>query len=71
MITRFKRYAHSCKEDNFDLETHFDNPEMLYVGCEEELVYEYNSETKECKLIGAAGFFLGDEKITTGELTDI
>lgn len=71
MITRFKRYLHSNKESNFDLEKHFNNPEMLFIGYEEELVYEYNDETKECKLIGANGFFLGDEPITPSELTEI
>ncbi len=71
MVTRFKRYMRSDKESNFDLEKHFDDPEMLFVGYEEELVYEYDSETKNCKLIGANGFFLGDEPITTGELTEI
>lgn len=71
MKTRFKRYLHSSKEDNHDLEAFFNNKEMLYVGYEEELVYEYDDETRECKLIGANGFFLGEEPITNDELTEI
>lgn len=68
---RFTRYLHSSKENNFDLEKHFSDPSLLYCGYEEELLYEYDTETKELKLIGAGGFFLGDEKITAGEAEEI
>jgi len=68
---RFKRFLHSSKESNFDLEEYFDNNELLYVGYEEELVYEYDDEAKTCKLIGAGGKFLSDEVITPDELVEI
>jgi len=68
---RFKRYMHSNKEDNYDLEETFKDNELLYCGYEEELVYEYDTLTKELKLIGAGGYFLGDEKISESELTEI
>lgn len=68
---RFKRYLHSSKESNFDLVDHFGDEGLKYCGYEEELVYEYDQKTKELKLIGAGGFFLGDEQITPGELHDI
>ncbi len=68
---RFKRYLHSSKESNFDIADHFNDDGLKYCGYEEELVYEYDTETKDFKLIGAAGHFLGDEKISDGELYDV
>lgn len=46
MKHRFKRYFNRDKESNFDLENHFQDPDLLYVGHEEELVYEYDNKTK-------------------------
>ena len=71
MKVRFKRYVHCSKEDNFDLEEKFNDSNLLYVGYEEELIYEYDTETKRVELIGANGKFLGDYEITSGELTEI
>ena len=70
-IVRFRRYLHSSKECNFDIAEFFEDDNLKYCGYEEELVYEYNKKTKELKLIGAGGFFLGDEAISPGELADI
>lgn len=69
--TRFNRYVHRSKEDNDDIVDFFDNKDLRYCAYEVELVYEYNKETKQVRLIGADGFFLGDEEITAGELTVI
>lgn len=70
-VVRFNRFLHSSKESNFDIADHFDNDALKFVGYEEELVYEYNTKTREIKLIGAGGFFLSDEAITPGELMEI
>jgi len=71
MKIRFLRYLHSSKESNFDLVDRFNDDGLMYVGYEEELVYEYDTETKNVVLIGAGGLFLGDEEINEGELTEI
>jgi hypothetical protein len=68
---KFKRYLHSNKEDNNDLVEHFDNDDLKYTAYEEELVYEYDTETKETKLIGAGGFLLGDKKVNDEDITKI
>lgn len=71
MTTRFKKYVHAGKESNDDLVAFFGDESLKYCGYEEELIYEYDSETKTLTLIGAGGKFLGDEEITPGELEDI
>lgn len=69
---RFNRYLHSSKEDNDDLVEQFKDDSLKYCAYEEELVYEYDTETKECILIGAGGFFLDtDQEIAPSELTEI
>ena len=71
MKVRFNRYVYINKEENFDLEEQFNDPDLLYCGYEEELIYEYDTETKYCVLVGAGGFFLSEKKVTPGELTRI
>lgn len=71
MKVRFNRYVHCDKSDNYDLERHFGDPKLRYCGYEEELIYEYDTETGQLELIGANGKFLSDEQITPGELTEI
>lgn len=71
MKTLFKRYVHLNKEDNFDLEKYFGNPDALYVGYEEELIYEYDSKIDKFTLVGADGRFLSNDKIDPSKLTRI
>lgn len=68
---RFKRYLHSSKESNFDLVDFFGDDGLKFCGYEEELIYEYDKSTKELKLIGADGFYLGEEKVHDSELVKI
>jgi hypothetical protein len=62
---------HSTKESNDDIVEFFKDKDLAYCAYEEELLYEYDPNTKTCKLIGAGGFFLGEEAITSGEATEI
>ena len=68
---RFKKYLHSDKESNDDIVEHFQDENLKYVGYEVEVVYEYDTETKAFKVVGAEGHFLSDEKITESELEEI
>jgi hypothetical protein len=70
-IVRFRKHLHCSKEDNWDLVAHFGDEDLKYCGYEEELIYEYNTETKEVTLVGAGGRLLSGMAVDESELVDI
>lgn len=75
MTKRVKVYFHRNKENNWDLAEKLgfeDGSEAYknacYLGYEIEAYFDINMKTGEAKLVGAEGFFLGDEAVTSGEI---
>lgn len=66
---RFVRFLHSEKESNDDIVERFKEDTLRYVGYEEEIVYEYDDVTKQCKVIGIDGKFLSDEVMYPEDIT--
>jgi len=76
-IKRIKVYVHRSKEENFDLmdalgvEGQEATSNLMYLGNEEELIYDINLKTGEAKLVAAGEFYLSGEKVTTGDLDEV
>ena len=72
-MKRVKVYVHREKESNYIMADHIGLTESARdgfrgLGYEIELVFDINEETGEGDLVGAGGFFLGDEPISDGEI---
>ena len=72
---RVKVYVHRSKESNIDLAQELGlgvgskaEGQLLYLGSEEELIYDIDVKTGQSKLVGAGGKYLGDESVTSGDL---
>lgn len=72
-----KVYLHRSKEDNRDLGHMFCFPEdspqenkLAYMGYQVEAYFQINLLTGESKLIGADGFFLSEEAVTSHDIDE-
>lgn len=75
MIKRVKVYLHRTKESNWELAQKLGFEEdseafknVCYLGYELEAYYDVDLQTGETKFVGADGFFLGYEAVTSGEI---
>lgn len=78
MTKRIKVFFHRNKEDNWDLaeklgfeENSSEFNALAYLGYEIETYFDVDTETGIATLVGAEGFFLGDEAVTPGEVEDL
>lgn len=59
-----KRYLHTSKEDNWDMEEKYGFRDLVYMNYEVEVLVEIDTETGDYKIIGCNGQKLSDEEYT-------
>jgi hypothetical protein len=70
MTRRIKVYVHRDKESNYDLARKLDcdGPDIKYLCSEVELIVDLDTETGHGKVVGAEGFYLGDERVSDTDI---
>ena len=74
-MKRVKVFADATDESASNLAQRFlegsEQEKNVFAALSElELVFDFNEETGEMDLVGAGGYFLGDEEITPGEIDE-
>lgn len=77
MKKRVLVYVHRNKESNYEIAQKLGmkvdseaERNVLFLGYEVELVYDIDTETGDAELVAAGGKFLGDERVSPGDVEE-